>query len=157
MHTARRRLSILACAAALVLTGCGGEDAPSTADQDTGSAASSGPSASTSTSPSTEPSEPPKSPKPSKSENPAAATVKVTISGDNVSPIAESVKVGVGEILVLDMTSDRAGELHVHSTPEQQLTFEAGTSKVEVIVEQPGQVDIEEHESGALIVRMLVQ
>ena len=37
------------------------------------------------------------------------------------------------------------------------LEFEPGTTRLEVELEQPGQVDIEEHESDTLIARVLVK
>lgn len=156
-HPNARRLLLSTGALTLVLSGCGGEGSSATTDPTPSAGDASKASQSASEPTSSTSSAPLKSPKPPKSADAADATVKVTIKGSDVSPIAESVNVGVGETLVLDITSDRAGEFHVHSTPEQQLAFKAGTSTVEVIVEQPGQVDIEEHESGALIVRMLVR
>jgi hypothetical protein len=102
-----------------------------------------------------------KSPKPSKQTSPPESvdevTVDVTIKGDDVTPVAQQVELGVGETLVLNITSDRAGELHVHSSPEQELAFPAGSSNVDVTIDKPGSVDIEEHDSGALLVRVLVK
>ena len=66
-------------------------------------------------------------------------------------------KAKAGDVLLVTITSDRAGELHVHSSPEQEVAFGAGTTELEVELKQPGQVDIEEHESGVLIARVLVR
>ena len=74
-----------------------------------------------------------------------------------MKPVAEEVRAKAGDVLLVTITSDRAGELHVHSSPEQEVGFEQGTTEVEVELEQPGQVDIEEHESGALVARVLVK
>jgi hypothetical protein len=71
--------------------------------------------------------------------------------------MAKTVELGVGETLALNITSDRVGELHVHSTPEKQLNFEPGKQRLELKFDQPGSVDIEEHESGVLILRVLVK
>ena len=140
----RRTLLVLAASTALALSGCG-EDEPDPS-------ASSSPSAS-------EHSDHEETDEPSKSEDSGetVATVDVTIKGDEVTPIGEAVEIGVGEKVVLNIDSDRSGELHVHSSPEKELEFPAGTSKLEVMLDQPGSVDIEEHESGALIVRVLVR
>ena len=81
----------------------------------------------------------------------------MTIRGGSVEPLAQSLKAEVGETVTLGITSDRAGELHVHSTPEQYEEFGAGRSKVEMTFDKPGAVDVEEHESGALVLRVLVQ
>ena len=148
----RRTLLVLAASTALALSGCG-EDEPDPS-------ASSSPSASEHSDheETDEPSESP-SEEPSKSEDSgeSVATVDVTIKGDEVTPIGEAVEIGVGEKVVLNIDSDRSGELHVHSSPEKELEFPAGTSKLDVMLDQPGSVDIEEHESGALIVRVLVR
>jgi plastocyanin len=74
-----------------------------------------------------------------------------------VTPVAQSVEVEVGETVTLEVTSDRAGELHVHSTPEQYKQFEQGRSTISMVFDKPGAVDVEEHESHALVLRVLVQ
>jgi hypothetical protein len=83
--------------------------------------------------------------------------VEVTVRGDRVEPEAEALEVGVGVPLLLALDADRAGELHAHSTPEQTRAFEAGATTVELVFDKPGQVDVEEHESGVLILRVLVR
>ena len=94
--------------AALALSGCGGDDPDSTAP-----AASSEHSGHGSSEPD--------------ASGAAAATVDVTIEGDEVTPVAQAMEIGVGETVLLNITSDRSGELHVHSSPEQEFEFESGT------------------------------
>jgi hypothetical protein len=134
--------------AALLLTACGGE-----ADQ---------PAATPSEAPSATPTEPAATKpagKPSKkaSEEPAGVTSAVTIEGGSVEPLAQSVEAEVGQKVELRITSDRAGELHVHATPEQYHDFGSGRSTVTMTFDKPGAVDVEEHESGALLLRVLVR
>jgi hypothetical protein len=154
MNSLRRTLIAVTAVATLTLTGCGGSDS----DADTGSTstpdASSSPSASESASESAT-----ASAKPSPSKTPPAemTTVEVTIQGGSVTPVAQQVEIGVGETLALNIDSDRVGELHVHATPEQTFAIRPGRSTAEVTLDKPGQVDIEEHESGALLVRALVR
>ncbi len=142
----RRSLVAVTATAALALAGCG-DDEPT----------------STTPTPSESPSASESEDKPGrdKKTTPPAATdevvVDVSIVGDDVTPVAQSVDLGVGETLLLEVESDRAGELHVHSSPEQTVAFEAGSSKLDLTFDKPGSVDVEEHESGALIVRVLVQ
>jgi plastocyanin len=93
---------------------------------------------------------------PETSPSPADTTVKVTIKGDSVDPVAKQVHIGVGDTITMKVDSDRAGELHVHSTPEQSFDFESGTSSFDVTLDKPGTVDIEEHVSDTLLVRALV-
>ena len=134
----RRTLIAVTATAVLALAGCGGDDEPSTSEPSASESSGSGQSPT------------------SKPAN-GATQVDVTIEGDDVTPVAQAVQIGVGETVVLNVTSDRAGELHVHSSPEQEFEFEPGTSEIEVTLDKPGSVDIEEHESDALIVRVLVK
>jgi hypothetical protein len=57
---------------------------------------------------------------------------------------------------MLHITADRAGELHVHSTPEQELEFDEGESHVELTFDHPGVVEVEDHESGKVILQLQV-
>lgn len=142
-------LAALALAAAPLLAACGGTDDTAT---DPATSASPTPSESPSQSPSQSPTA-----KPSKKPEPAGPSVDITIEGGNVTPLAEAVEMKAGETLVLTVTSDREGELHVHSSPEQTYAIAPGTEKIRVTLERPGTVDIEEHESGVLVVRALVR
>ena len=83
-------------------------------------------------------------------------TVEVSINGDQITPNGERVEVGVGELLRLSVVSDRAGELHVHSNPEQTLSYGEGTSTLRLKVNNPGVIDMEDHESGTVIVQLVV-
>lgn len=93
----------------------------------------------------------------SPSPDPDRPVVEVTISGSRVDAPGDRVKTTVGEPVTFAVTSDRAGELHVHSSPEQTPSFDVGTSDVEVIIERPGLIEVEEHESGELIAQLEVR
>ena len=80
----------------------------------------------------------------------------ITIEGDSALPIAEQIEMRTGQALTLAVESDRAGELHVHSTPEQVVEFPAGSSEHALTFDKPGTVDIEEHDTGVLLFRILV-
>ena len=54
--------------------------------------------------------------------------IKVTFDGDTVTPNGERVEVATGQDIQLDVTADEAGEIHVHSSPEQELEYKAGES-----------------------------
>ena len=134
----------LALVLALGLAGCG-DDSPSTpAVSSTPTAPASTPSASESSAPASPPA-------------PVGPSLELVVDGDSVEPVGRKIEAAVGDTLVIRVTSDRAGELHVHSSPEQELGFEPGTTELEVDLTQPGQVDVEEHESDTLIARVLVQ
>lgn len=85
-----------------------------------------------------------------------ATVVTISIAGDQISPGGDRVEVERGETVTLEITSDRAGELHVHSKPEQYVEFEAGTSAHELTIGAPGIVDVEDHETGHVIVQLEV-
>ncbi len=142
-HAAAAALLVLAPAA---LAGCG-DDGPSTtpSGSDTPSAPASTPTETGSTTT-------PDSPAPA-----VGPTLDITIEGDSVDPVGKKIDARTGDTLLVTVTSDRAGELHVHSSPEQELEFGPGTTELKVKLGQPGQVDVEEHESDTLLARVLVK
>lgn len=75
----------------------------------------------------------------------------VTIDGDEVSPNAEEIDLGTGEKLLVEIDSDRAGELHVHAASEQSVEFAEGTTKSEIVVNTPGTVEVEDHDTSAVV------
>ncbi|MER6969922.1 hypothetical protein ABT304_02580 [Nocardioides sp. NPDC000445] len=75
----------------------------------------------------------------------------VTIDGEEVSPNAEEIELSTGEKLAVEIDSDRAGELHVHSTPEQSIEYAEGTTNSEIVVSTPGTVEVEDHDTGAVV------
>lgn len=141
--------ALLLCAALVPLTACNDDEDPTPPSGGAESATTATPSESPS--PKAKQSRSPK-PKPSPSFD-----ARMTVRGDDVEPVAQRVDAEVGEPVVLAVDSDRTGELHVHSSPEQYLDFKAGTSTLRFTVERPGTVDVEEHDSGQLVLRVLVQ
>ena len=87
----------------------------------------------------------------------AAQTIDVTFEGDTVTPSGERVDAKVGEEIVLHVTADAPGEIHVHSTPEQELAYEAGTSDLSLTIDEPGVVDVESHTLDMVIVQLEVR
>ncbi len=67
------------------------------------------------------------------------------------------VKVAAGEPINLEVESDRPAELHVHSSPEQVLEVEEGESTLTLTIERPGIVDVEEHETGKIVLQLEVR
>lgn len=129
------------------LSACGGDDA----DPSTGSpAASESPSSSTS-------SATPGDESGSDDTGDDSVTVEVTREGDTFTPNGERVEMAVGQTLVLQVTADEAGELHVHSTPEQDLAYEAGTSEHEITIDRPGVVEVESHDPDSIVLQLEVR
>jgi hypothetical protein len=151
-HLASTSASITASAVLLLaLAGCGDDTSDAAR---TGTSESPSPSATTSQEPSPSASA---KPRPKPKQEPDEVSVDVTVQGDQVSPNAEVLEVEVGEPITLQITSDRPGELHIHSSPEQYVEFGAGRTTERFTVERPGSVEVEEHDSGAQILRVLAQ
>lgn len=142
------RLMAVAATSVLVLGACSGEggdaegDAPQTAEPTVDD--SGGSTAGSTASP------PATSATPTAAE-PAGARVQVRIAGERVSPNAESLSLDVGEELTFEISSDRAGELHVHSKPEQYVDFGTGRTRADIRIETPGVVEVEDHETGDVV------
>ncbi len=94
----------------------------------------------------------------SSSASPATGgtTVDITIKAGKVTPNGDRVKATVGAPVTLHLDADKAGELHVHSSPEQEIAFKAGTSTKKVTIDRPGIVDVEDHALGQVIVQLEV-
>ena len=122
------RLAPLALVLSLGLTACGGSD-----DAD-----------------------PPAGTQSSSNEGDSVA-VTVTREGDSFTPNGERVELAVGQTLVLTVTADEAGEMHVHSTHEQEVAYEAGTSEHEITIDRPGVVEVESHEPDTVVLQLEVR
>jgi len=89
---------------------------------------------------------------------PAPKTIQVTFSGDTVTPNGERVEVERGQSVELVITADAPGEIHVHSTPEQEIEYDAGTSTQTIDgIDRPGIVDVESHDLDQVIVQLEVR
>jgi hypothetical protein len=135
------RLAPLVLVLAASLSACGGDgdtDPPAT-DQSSSSSPSDSPSDSGS------------------SSTGGGAAVTVTREGDSFTPNGERVELGVDQTLVLTIEADEAGELHVHSTPEQEIAYDAGTSEHEIVVDRPGVVEVESHEPDVILLQLEVR
>jgi hypothetical protein len=71
-------------------------------------------------------------------------------------PNGDRVEAHVGEPVTLHITSDRAGELHVHSEPEQHIEYDAGETTAQVTIDRPGVVDVEDHNADVVVVQLQV-
>ena len=96
-------------------------------------------------------------------DNPASTstptkTIQVTIEGDTVTPNGDRVEVQHGQQVELVVKADKPGEIHVHSTPEQEFQYGAGTTTLTVKdLDKPGVVDIESHTLDKTIVQLEVR
>lgn len=86
-----------------------------------------------------------------------SVAVTVTRDGDTFTPNGERIELGVGQTLVLTVTADEAGEFHVHSTPEQEIEYDAGTSEHEITIDRPGVVEVESHDPASIVLQLEVR
>jgi len=72
--------------------------------------------------------------------------IAITFNGDDVTPNGSDIDVKVGQRLEFDVTQDKPGEIHVHSSPEQEFEYKAGTESITVDpIKAPGRVTVESH------------
>jgi len=137
---------------ALGVTACGDDTASEPESE-------SSPTTSASSSPSESASEDATSTPSDSTQTPGAEkpTIEITFEGGTVTPNGERVAVPMGQEIDLVITADRPGELHVHSTPEQELSYEAGTSTLPLVIDQPGIVEVESHDPALVIVQLEVR
>jgi hypothetical protein len=83
--------------------------------------------------------------------------IQITIKGDTVSPNGKKVDVAINQPVTLDVTADKAGEIHVHSTPEQEIEYDAGESTHTITIDRPGVVEVESHALEKVIVQLQVR
>ena len=91
-------------------------------------------------------------------DDPAAAQrIEITVQGETISPNGDRVEVAAGEPVELVVTADAPGEFHVHSSPEQELAYDAGTTTLSLTIDKPGLVDVESHHLGVVTVQLEVR
>lgn len=88
---------------------------------------------------------------------PDAQVIDVTFTGDEVVPNGERVDAALGADVTLRVTADVGGEIHVHTSPEQELSYTEGTTELHLQLDQPGIVDVESHELDVVIVQIEVR
>lgn len=72
--------------------------------------------------------------------------IDVHIAGGTVTPTNASLQASVKQSIVLNVDSDAADELHVHSNPEHSFDVEPKAGqRFEFSVDVPGRVDVELH------------
>lgn len=81
--------------------------------------------------------------------------IAVEIEGDSVTPNGDRVEVAVGQEIELKVTADAPGEIHVHSSPEQELEYDEGVTTLELApIDKPGIVEVESHTLEKTIVQL---
>ena len=85
-------------------------------------------------------------------------TIEVTIEGEDITPNGDRVEVQVDQPIELVVKADAEGEIHVHSDPEQELRYGAGTTTLPTFtIDKPGIVEVESHALEKTIVQLEVK
>lgn len=148
-HPLRSGLIGLLSAVCLVLSACGSDD-PGATDEPTAPESS----ATQPTDESTPTDQPSATATP---KDTSGTTINITFKGDTVDPNGVGRKVKAGKPFRLHVVADKPGELHIHSSPEQELEYPAGTSEHKVTIDQPGVVEVESHDLETLVVQLEVR
>ncbi len=135
--------------ALLLVSACGAEE-PSNADEPSSPESSATQPATDQPSATTEPTGTPK-------PDSVGTTIDITFKGDKVDPNGEERKVKAGKPFTLHIVADQPGEIHIHSSPEQELVYPAGTTDKTLTIDQPGIVEVESHDLDQLIVQLEVR
>jgi len=85
-------------------------------------------------------------------------TIEVTFEGDSITPNGDRIEVTHGQDVILHVTADAPGEIHVHSSPEQEFEYDAGETDLTITdLDQPGVVEVESHTLDKVIVQLEVR
>jgi hypothetical protein len=90
-------------------------------------------------------------------KKPSGVTIGITFRGDNVDPNGVERKAKAGKPITFHIVADAPGELHVHSSPEQEISYPKGTSNKLLTIDQPGVVEVESHHLDTVIVQLEVR
>lgn len=85
------------------------------------------------------------------------STIDITFKGDTVTPQGKRIQIEAGKTITLVVKADQAGEIHVHSSPEQELKYKAGTTRIPLTIDQPGIVEVESHALEKTILQLEVK
>jgi hypothetical protein len=84
--------------------------------------------------------------------------IDIRINDQTVTPNGDRIEVSVGQRIELDVTADAPGEIHVHSSPEQEFEYDKGSSTIEVKpITAPGIIAVESHTLGKIILQLQAQ
>jgi hypothetical protein len=84
--------------------------------------------------------------------------IDITVNGSSVTPNGTRVPVSVGQRIEFDVTADAPGEIHVHSSPEQEFEYDKGSSTIDVKpIAAPGIITVESHTLDKVILQLQVR
>ena len=84
--------------------------------------------------------------------------IDITFAGGSVTPNGERVEVTKGQPVEFVVKADAPGEIHVHSSPEQELEYEKGTTILKLDpIDRAGIIEVESHTLEKTIVQLEVK
>lgn len=94
---------------------------------------------------------------PSQPADTSTKKIAITFTGDSVTPNGSRVNLSVNQPVELDVTAEKPGQLHVHSSPDHTFDYKAGETTFTFAIDRPGIVDVESHDLSEIIVQLVVQ
>ncbi|NYG60327.1 hypothetical protein BJ980_003250 [Nocardioides daedukensis] len=91
------------------------------------------------------------------SEDKVVDSIAVTIKDGKVTPSGTRLQIAKDEPLTFRVDSDVAGEIHIHSKPEQSVVFEAGQTEHDVTFDKAGIFPAELHDPAQVVVELEVR
>jgi hypothetical protein len=141
----------------LVLAGCGGSDSSGGASP---SPSSSTPSATATDLPTSATPSTPNTAGPSNTADPsgeqADVTINVTVANGKVNPSGATIKAKAGQTVLVTAVSDAADELHIHGYDKELELSPGKPASVKFTANMKGTFEIETHESGKLVAKLVV-
>ena len=91
------------------------------------------------------------------SASPAVTTIEIQLKDGKVSPNGDRVDLNQGDQFVLDITSDRDDEVHVHGF-DKEIEVSAGQHvRVPMTADRTGRFEVESHHPELLIVVLQIR
>lgn len=156
--------ALLPALAMLVLAGCGNESdsgaSPSTSPSLTPVLPTASPTFTATDLPTTATPDKPNTSSPSNTTDPsgeqADVTINVTVANGKVNPSGTSIKVKAGQTVLVTAVSDAADEVHIHGYDKELPLTPGKPASVKFTADMKGTFEIETHESGKLVAKLIV-
>jgi uncharacterized cupredoxin-like copper-binding protein len=138
--------ALLPALALLALAGCDDDGQPVSGQTPSTSASVASPSATLPTTPSG----------PITTADQAAVVIVATVANGKITPNTQTVKAEQGQRVMVTVTSDEADELHVHGYDKEVELQPGKPGSVTFTADTKGTFEIETHESGKLVAKLIV-
>jgi ABC-type glycerol-3-phosphate transport system substrate-binding protein len=86
----------------------------------------------------------------------ADVTINVTVANGKVNPSGTTIKVKAGQTVLVTAVSDAADEVHIHGYDKELPLTPGKPASVKFTADMKGTFEIETHESGKLVAKLVV-